>query len=105
MVAVSRWSSPRFGEAVLVWTAYGRDIFPQRDDSAVIARFGAETASELLPELGQLLDEFYKSDAKYRASNLMEMGQMAIEDFKTKYPDVRDDVLNALAWCYTFDFK
>ena len=51
------------------------------------------------------MDEFYLSDAKHTAADLVEMGEMATKEFKTKHPEVADEVLKALAWCYTFDFR
>ncbi len=105
MVAVSKWDSAVFAEAFLVWTAYGRDIMPRRDDTSVASRFGTKVASELLPAIKSLMNEFYQSDAKYTAADLVEMGRMATDDFKTKHPEVADEVLKALAWCYTFDFR
>lgn len=78
---------------------------PRRDDVSVVSRFGAEVASEVLPAIRSLLDEFYLSDAKCTAADLLEMGNMATEEFKAKHPEVADEVLKALAWCYTFDFR
>lgn len=105
MVPLNKWTSPEFTEALLVWTAYGRDVMPRRDDASVISRFGSEAASELLPQIRSLVDEFYLSDAKLTAVDLGEMARVAIEEFKAKHPEVADEVLKALAWCYTFDFR
>ena len=105
MVEVDKWDSAEFTEAFLVWTAWGRDIMPRRDDASVISRFGAEVASELLPAIKSLMDEFYLSDAKYVAPDLVAMGKMATEEFKAKHPRVADEVLKALGWCYTFDYR
>lgn len=105
MVVISKWNSPVFMKALLVWTGYGLGIAPRRDDASVVSQFGAEAASELLPAMKLLIDEFYSSDTKYTAADLEEMGRMATEEFKTKHPEVADEVLKALAWCYTFDFK
>jgi hypothetical protein len=105
MGPVSKWDSPVFTEAFLVWTAYGQDMMPRHDDASVVSRFGAEAASELLPAIRSLMDEFYLSDAKYTAADLVEMGEMATQEFKAKHPEVADEVLKALAWCYTFDFR
>ncbi len=105
MGALSRWESPEFAEAVMLWTGYGRAMWPSRDDAVVVARFGAEAASELLPALKSLIDEFYRSDARFAAADLVEMGRMASEEFKAAYPQVADEVLRALEWCYTFDYK
>jgi hypothetical protein len=103
--AISKWESSVFAEAFLLWTAYGRDIMPRRDDALVVSRFGAEAASKLLPAIKSLMDAFYLSDAKYTAADLGEMSRMATEEFRAKHPEVEDEVLKALAWCYTFDFK
>ena len=105
MGPVSKWDSPVFAEAFLVWTAYGQDMMPRRDDASVVSRCGPEAASELLPAIRSLMDEFYLSDAKYTAADLVEMGKVATEEFKAKHPEVADEVLKALAWCYTFDFR
>ena len=105
MGPVSKWNSPVFNEAFLTWTAYGKDIMPRRDDASVVSRFGAQAASELLPAIRSLVDEFYLSDAKHTAADLVEMGEMATKEFKTKHPEVADELLKALAWCYTFDFR
>lgn len=105
MVAVTQWNSPVFTEAVLVWTGYGRDRMPKRDDAAVVSRFGVGAAAELLPAIKSLIDEFYLSDAKFTAANLIEMGRIATEEFKAKRPEIADQVLQAFSWCYTFDFR
>lgn len=102
MVQVIRWDSPDFTEAFLIWTAWGRYFMPRRDDASVIARFGTEAASRLLPAIKAAMDEFYESDAKYTAPNLVEMGARAKEQFRAKHPEVADDVLKAMEWCYTF---
>jgi hypothetical protein len=105
MVAISNWDSPVFTRAVLVWTGFGRGVAPQHDDAAVIGCFGAEAASQLLPAIKALVEEYYRSDAKHTAPDLVTMGKLATEEFHAKHPEVADEVLKALAWCYTFDFR
>jgi hypothetical protein len=105
MAGIDDWKSPLFVEAVLLWTGWGREIMPRRDEGALERHFGTKTASDLLPLLKHVEDEFYATDANYRAATLPEMGKMAIADFKRKHPDAPDDIAEALAWCYTFDFK
>lgn len=105
MVKVNDWKSPLLVEAVLVWTGWGREIRPTRNVSALTNHFGAEVASELLPVIKFIADEFYATDAKYVAADLEEMERMAVTDFKMKYPSVAEEIVKALAWCYTFDFK
>lgn len=99
------WDSVQLTEAFVVWTGWGSDIIPRRNDDAVVARFGSRAASELLPQVKLLMDEYYSSDARWVAADLIEMGVMATEEFKVKHSEVNVDVMKALEWCYTFDFK
>lgn len=105
MGAISKWDSPVFTEAFLIWTAHGRDFIPRRNSAAVVTRFGTKAASELLPAMQSMIDEFYQSEALYIATNPKELGDMAIKEFKAKHSEVADEVLEAMAWCYTFDNK
>ncbi len=105
MVEVVKWDSAILTEAFLVWTAWGQHMMPRRDDALVVSRFGADAASRVLPAIKSLMDEFYASDAKHTAADLEEMGRLAIAEFTAKHPEVPDEVLKALAWCYTFDFR
>lgn len=92
-------------EAVLLWTGWGREMKPRRDDSVLIERFGPECAARLLPAIKSLENNFYSSDAKYSAANLQEMESISIQQFKEKHPELPEEVAKAFAWCYTYDFK
>ena len=105
MDQISALDSPLVTEAVLVWTGYGGEMMPNRDDSRVVRHFGAEAAATLLPIVKRLEDEFYESDARLRADDLSRMAALASADFKEKHPGVSEQIVKALAWCYTFDFK
>jgi hypothetical protein len=97
--------SPQLVEAVLVWTGWGREMMPRRKDSLVVDRFGAEVAARLLPAVKSLEEEFYASDARYVAADLEELERIAVADFRERHPEVADEIVKALAWCYTFDFR
>lgn len=92
-------------EAVVWWTGWGRKPWPRRDDDSVLERFGADTALDLLPAVKNLESDFYASDARHRARTLVEMGHQAAADFRLRHPEVAEKAIEALAWCYTFDFK
>ena len=92
-------------EAVLVWTGWGRDVLPCRNDSSVVDCFGSEIAVRLIPIIKSLEDDFYSSDARFSASNLEEMGKIAAQQFKDRHPELADEISQAFAWCYTYDFK
>lgn len=68
-------------------------------------RYGAEGAAELLPRIRELKDDFYVSDARFTVADLRQMGDVAAEQFRKAHPEVGEDAVKALAWCYTYDFK
>lgn len=105
MVKIESLESPQLVEAVLLWTGWGRDIMPRRDDSLLVSRFGTEAAAKLLGVIKPLEDDFYSSDARFLAADLREMEKMCAEQFRKKHPGVAEEIVKAFAWCYTFDFK
>jgi hypothetical protein len=105
MEALSGIDSPELVEAVRIWTGWGVQTWPSRDEARVRAQLGDAVASKLLPVIKSLEDDFYSSDANLTAANLQEMGKLASSDFRQKRPGVADEIVEAFAWCYTFDFK
>ena len=53
----------------------------------------------------QLVDDFYSSDAHYLAADLKEMAEIASAQFRMKHRELAEEAVQALAWCYTFDYK
>jgi phosphoketolase len=102
---VTGWYSRYLVEAILAWTGYGENAIPRRDASVVIARLGEDVALKLLSAIKVLEDEFYASDARFKAVDLMEMERMASDQFIRKHPNIDARIVKALAWCYTFDYK
>ncbi len=92
-------------DAVVCWTGRDRKPWPSRDDDAVVERFGQDIALDLLPAIKSLKGDFYASDARHRARTLAEMGEQAAADFRLLHPEIAEDAVQALTWCYTFDFK
>jgi len=93
------------GEAVVVWTGYGSTSSPKREEYRLVERFGAEMAADLLPKLRALEDDFYASDARLTAPDLVNMGTVAATRFRELHPDIPEEAVQALTWCYTFDYK
>ena len=92
-------------EAALIWTGWGRTAIPRRDDALLVDRFGCEAACRLLASLKSLEKEFYSSDAWTVAADIQEMGRIAAESFKSKHPEIPDEIVRAFVWCYTYDYK
>jgi hypothetical protein len=97
------WS--RLGEAIVLWSGWGRASFPLHKEQPVVDRFGEQQAAELMPQLRFMVDEFYASDARCVAADLKEMAALSMEQFVKRYPSLPADAVRALAWCYTFDNK
>lgn len=91
-------------EAVVVWTGWRVSATPARDDALVFERFG-DSAADLIPLIHSLADEFYESEARHRAVDLTEMQSLASQDFRPRHPEISEDAVRALAWCYTWDYK
>jgi len=91
--------------AVEVWTGWGECNAPNRSDARVEAAFGLEAAKALLPTIKFLEQEFYRSKAHLVAEDLPQMKDLASRDFRANYPELSERIANALAWCYTYDFK
>lgn len=104
MVKINNWQDSQLAEAVLIWTGYGNSTAPIRDNSLVIQRFGSES-DRWLALLDCLVDDFYESKANLEAVDIQEMWRMAIADFQAKHPNAPENIIKALAWCYTFDYR
>jgi hypothetical protein len=50
-------------------------------------------------------NDFYASDARFAVADLTEMGDVAVDHFRKAHPEVSDEAVRALAWCYTYDYK
>lgn len=92
-------------EAIVVWVGWGTSPWPLRDESRVVELLGEELASLLMPAVLRAEREFYQSDARNVVAGLAQMGEVAAEQFRRSRPDLSDEAVRALAWCYTYDFK
>jgi hypothetical protein len=91
--------------AIVVWTGWGETSRPVRTETRLADRIGEEAAISLLPLIRHLEEEFYSSDARFVVADLKEMGDVAAGQFRQAHPELSDEAIRALAWCYTFDYK
>jgi hypothetical protein len=98
-------SAETISDALVVWTGWGRFAWPHRDERRLIDTYGEASALELVPVIRELEREFYESGARMTAPDLVSMGDRAKERFGELHPELSEDALEALAWCYTFDYK
>ena len=102
---VSEGRTARVSEAIVVWSGHGVTAWPQPDEKRLVARFGEDQALTLLPAVTRLYDEFYESDAHLSAPDLRAMVEAAAVRFRELHPEVSAAAVEALTWCYTFDWK
>jgi len=91
--------------AARMWTGYGEHSCPQRKDTLILDRFGADLGRRLLDKLLALKQDFYATDANLMTSRVQTMGDIAEAEFQCCHPGIPVEVSHVLAWCYTFDFK
>lgn len=58
-----------------------------------------------MPRVAALEDSFYLSDARLTAPDLATMAADASAEFRERHPEVSASATQALAWCYTYDYK
>jgi hypothetical protein len=90
-------------DAIVVWTGWDDQTWPDRDDQRVITKYGAELGPLLLDAARTLMHDFYSSDAKDTVAGLVEMGDQAATEFRARNPEVSERAVQAMRWCYTFD--
>ena len=88
-----------------MWTGWGDYSRPDRDGRRIIENFGPDEGGRLLGLLKLLEDEFYSSDARHTVAGTAEMGDKAAADFRRIHPELDEQAVEALAWCYSFDYK
>lgn len=92
-------------DAVVVWAGWGKSPFPTRDLKSLVTEYGNEIGQRLIIQIHELENSFYSSNARFEAPNLVDMGEQAATEFRTKHPEISEDAVKAFAWCYTYDFK
>lgn len=91
--------------AVVLWTGRGTRSWPHRDDAALVQEFGEIRGLDLLLVLRRLEADFYSSEAHLTEPDLQAMTDRASNEFRSRHPDAPSQLVDALAWCYSFDWK
>ncbi|WP_369371826.1 hypothetical protein AB1046_00490 [Promicromonospora sp. Populi] len=91
--------------AIVLWTGRECSDSPTRDSESVIRDYGDSVGRTLLARILEIEEAFYKTSAHAKVSDLAAMGEQAAADFRPKHPEVGEEAVQALAWCYTFDYR
>jgi hypothetical protein len=104
MDALGGLSAEIVSEAIVLWTGRGRSGWPARDDKVLIQHYG-DLGIELIPVVERLHSVFYESDAWCTAPELGEAGNIAATRFRELYPQISEEAVEALRWCYWHDYR
>ncbi|WP_460704747.1 hypothetical protein [Myceligenerans halotolerans] len=69
------------------------------------SEFGANYADDLVQQVRDLEEDFYRSTAHMTAPDISSMGEQAAADFRAAHPGIPEEIVEAFAWCYTYDYK
>ncbi len=105
MVPINDIDLATLPDAVIAWTGYGSSAYPFRDDATVRQAYPPQVASRLILTIRTLEGACYHSDAHLTAANLPEIGKAASPEFMPRHPSLPEVIADALAWCYTLDYK
>jgi len=94
-----------FVERLLIRAGWWRDSWPNGNDERLLRKIGRAKAHELLPQLHELKDDFYRSKAWKVASELEDMAKMAATEFQPRHPELSEEAVRALAVCYVWHHK
>jgi hypothetical protein len=94
----------QLSDAIVIYT--GREIspFPARSAERLSEHFDDLTASDLVPEVTRLDEEFYQTEPAEREP-LNAAADRAAAAFVARHPDLTMDAVDALRWCYTYDWR
>lgn len=92
-------------EAIVVWTGFKEAVRPVRDVQRLVDCYGPGVAAELLPTVRSLENDFYSSGAVDHIGDLAEAGDSAAVEFRSRHPELSEDAVAALKWCFTYDWK
>ncbi len=92
------------GHAVVLWSGYGVAPWPARRWELLDAEFGVE-AGIVRQRVRDLATKVYSFNARYEANDLIDMGDMVRLYLSRRCPELPLEAVEALAWCYTFDYK
>lgn len=53
----------------------------------------------------QIEDEFFRSKAYRVAADATDIAGAAKHEYRVRHPDLTDEAVQALAWCYAFDYR
>ncbi len=92
-------------KAIIVWTGKDEQPWPDMSDDRIVEQFGTETALDLIPTVNRLAHEFDESDAVHRIRDLSEAADDAAKRFRLLHPELSEESISALRWCYAYRWK
>jgi hypothetical protein len=98
-------ASDPIGEAIVIYTGFGRSSFPRARGNDVALRFGAEAGAELKQRILLLLEELAQPVPPSEKRSRKSATEQAMEQFRPRHPELSDEALKALAWTFSFGMR
>ena len=105
MVEAIALNATELVDAFRIWSGWGRSSRPCRDEQRMEAQYEASECEHLLSIIGRLEEDFYASDASRIEADLERMVARAEADFRRLHPDVAEEIVHILGWCYGYDYR
>lgn len=91
--------------AIVLYTGRGGGSpFPTRSLERLAQYFDVLEAADLANEIAHLEEEFYEVQPTDLES-LNESADRAAAVFASRHPELTEEAVDALRWCYTYDWK
>jgi len=89
--------------AIVMWSGRGLRAWPTRDLSRLAEHFDPGLAADLAALVTQIEEDFWAAGPH---GELMDDGkEVATSVFQALHPAISEDALDALWWCYSYDWK
>jgi predicted Ser/Thr protein kinase len=97
-------SNAVLSHAVVIYTGRGISPFPVRSIERLAEHFVSLQAAELAPVVAGLDEEFYEVEPA-SGESLNAAADRAAAVFTSHHPELTAEAIDALRWCYTYDWK
>ena len=88
--------------AMIRFLGYGVATHPDENSARIVDEFGAKKASELEPDVRQLLNELNSLKPDWSAHTLVTAGVWAKEEMHRNHPELNQGALDAIEWVFTW---
>ncbi|SOD82515.1 hypothetical protein [Streptomyces sp. Ag109_G2-15] len=98
-------SDERKSAAITVFLGRGESPFPQRDEAAVLARFGPDDGPGLAAYAKEIVSEAAAFDIEWGDQSLSSGTAHFREEMRRRHPELTDEAVAALGWFFSYMWR